>query len=83
MNAGLSVELQLCSVRLGSVSLLYPCAYAVTDEVDIQCAVEFHPVLHSTNIHCVFTIHQSLQQVLYVYHLTTYHSPRHLFKISE
>lgn len=69
MNAGLSVELQLCSVRLGTVSLLYLCAYVVTDEVDIQSAVEFHPVLHSTNIHCVFTIQQSLQQVLYMYHL--------------
>lgn len=69
MNAGLSVELQPCSVRLGTVSLLYLCAYAVTGEVDIQSAAEFHPVLHPINIHCAFTIHQSLQQVLYVYHL--------------
>ena len=69
MNAGLSVKLQPCSVRLGTVSLLYLCAYAVTGEVDIQSAAEFHPVLHPTNIHCAFTIQQSLQQVLYVYHL--------------
>lgn len=69
MNAGLSVELQPCSVRLGTVSLLYLCAYAVTGEVDIQSAAEFHPVLHPANIHCAFTIHQSLQQVPYVYHL--------------
>lgn len=62
MNAGLSVELQLCSVRLGTVFLLYLCVYAVTGEVDIQSAAEFHPVLHPT---------------------FTYHSPRHLFKISE
>lgn len=68
MNAGLSVELQLCYVRLVTVSLLCLCAYAVTAEVDIQSAVDptlfFIPPAFT-----VFTIQQSPHQVLYVYHL--------------
>lgn len=59
----------LCEIR-NCVSSVPLCICSMMyDEVDIQSAVEFHPVLHSTNIHCVFTIQQSLQQVLYMYHL--------------
>lgn len=63
------MELWLISVRLGTVFLLYFCAHAVTGEVDIQLTAELHPVLNSTSIHCGLIICQSLQQVLYVYHL--------------
>lgn len=56
-------------MRLGTVPLLYFCAHAVTGEVDIQLASDFHSVPHSTNIHCLLTICQVLQQAFYVCHI--------------